>query len=89
MFRGLFKHNLIDFRADFLALESMLSREGSVQDENHQEPERHLHEPPRPHSLSSNRFSRYIRSAMRRRRDREEEVDPTDPPLPTVAHTAI
>ncbi|KAF8868934.1 hypothetical protein CPB85DRAFT_1242210 [Mucidula mucida] len=76
-------------RQDFLALESMLSREGSVQDENHQEPERHLHEPPRPHSLSSNRFSRYIRSAMRRRRDREEEVDPTDPPLPTVAHTAI
>ncbi|KAG7449504.1 uncharacterized protein BT62DRAFT_962840 [Guyanagaster necrorhizus] len=72
-------------RQDFLALESMLSIPGDVdgnEDLHPQASDGHAHG-----TMGSSRFSRYIRSAMRRRR--QDENDPTEPYLPTAAHTTV
>ncbi|KAK0461080.1 uncharacterized protein EV420DRAFT_1530134 [Desarmillaria tabescens] len=72
-------------RQDFLALESMLSRPGDVDgnEEFHPNlPDGHAHS-----TGGSSRFSRYIRSAVRRRR--QDENGPTEPYLPTAAHTTV
>ncbi|KIY73044.1 hypothetical protein CYLTODRAFT_434414 [Cylindrobasidium torrendii FP15055 ss-10] len=80
-------------RQDFHALESLLSRE-DVEDDDEQEEyarARTISEQnARPHS---NRFSRYVRSAIRRRRDRgrQDTTDEQVPPMPQVpppAHDA-
>lgn len=40
------------------------------------------------HPARTNRFSRYIRSAIRRRHRQDDENDPTDPYMPRAAETS-
>lgn len=74
--------------SDFLALETMLSREETGPDEFRRDRYADEAHHARPHS---GRFSRYIRSAIRRRRDRDQDDDdpPPAPALPTAAHTSV
>ncbi|SJK97688.1 uncharacterized protein ARMOST_00941 [Armillaria ostoyae] len=78
-------------RQDFLALESMLSRPGDDDGNEDQDQDQDLHPNPsdgHAHStIGSGRFSRYIRSAVRRRR--QDENSQTEPYLPTAAHTTV
>ncbi|KAJ7579214.1 hypothetical protein C8J56DRAFT_965107 [Mycena floridula] len=70
-------------RHDFLALEQLLSEPNESQD------------PPESpstaqHTSRGARFSRYIRQAVRRRREREQEEDPTyDSDLPAAPTTTL
>lgn len=70
-----------DFHTDFLALEEMLSATDAGHDEPSAPPS--PSQPVRPPSPTGNRFSRYVRFAIKRRRRRDDDDDPTYPDLPT------
>ncbi|EPQ57224.1 hypothetical protein GLOTRDRAFT_58432 [Gloeophyllum trabeum ATCC 11539] len=71
-------------RHDFHALETMMQGEGHG-------PPHDFHQNHRDSSGGGNRFSRYLRSAIRRRRYREEAAgyDPTDPYMPYAPETGL
>ncbi|TFK21960.1 hypothetical protein FA15DRAFT_54519 [Coprinopsis marcescibilis] len=74
-------------RHDFHALENMISGrsdDGGHEDVDHQEPEHSPHQ-----HQHTNRFSRYVRFAVGRRRRRHDEPDPTDPYMPQAPVTSI
>ncbi|KAK1218500.1 hypothetical protein PQX77_018826 [Marasmius sp. AFHP31] len=75
------------FVADFLALENMLSGEGPEDSDMEED------SPPQPRAVRtsnprrSSRFSRYVRSAIQRRRHRRSQHDNV-PPVPDVDNNA-
>ncbi|KAJ2918584.1 hypothetical protein MD484_g1857, partial [Candolleomyces efflorescens] len=78
-------------RHDFFALENILS--GRTED-GHDEGEDPDHSQPHENDNSNrhshgNRFSRYVRFAVGRRRRRHDEPDPTDPYMPQAPVTSI
>ncbi|TFK54468.1 hypothetical protein OE88DRAFT_1655141 [Heliocybe sulcata] len=73
-------------RHDFQALTTMMQGEGEAEGPAHD-----FHQNHRDSAGGGNRFSRYLRSAIRRRRYREEAAgyDPTDPYMPYAPETGL
>lgn len=71
-------------RQDFIALENMIS--GRSEDGGHDSPSGSRGS---YHQQPVNRFSRYVRFAVGRRRRRHDEPDPTNPYMPQAPETSI